>query len=396
MSDLLARASTLWWRVAAAFERRLLEGFLLRGTIERLYLVMGGHIFFQTLSAAVQLDLFTLLARRGPLTRAEVASHLGIADKPARILLLGCTALGFLRKKGDRYSNSLAARRVLTRGTPGNLVSVIEWQHHVNYLPMHAFQEAIVANRNVGLDGLPGSEATLYGRLAHQPHLERIFQDAMEAVSTQSNVLLARLVDFSRVTHLVDIGGGNATNIIALARKYPRLRATVFDSESICEIARRNIDAAGMAARLDAVAGDAFTDPLPEGDCYLFAHFFNIWSEERNLALLRKCHAALPPSGSLVIFNMMQSDAETGPLVAAMGSPYFLTLATGEGMLYTWAEYEGWLREVGFATVTRQVLLRSYGVIVGRRAAALDSGRSAPKNSTTLRATSSAASIGDQ
>jgi hypothetical protein len=64
---------------------------------------------------------------------------------------------------------------------------------------------------------------------------------------------------------------------------------------------------------------------------------------------------------------MMQSDSETGPLVAAMGSPYFLTLATGEGMIYTWKEYETWLREAGFLKIKRQTLLRNYGVIIGIR-----------------------------
>jgi hypothetical protein len=363
-----SRVRTLWWRAISTCERRFVEGFLLRRRIERLYLVMGGHIFFQTLSAAVQLDLFTLLSKHGALTMKEIARQLGIAEKPARILLLGCTALGFLRKVGPRYSNTLVAKRVLTRATPGNLISVIEWQHHINYNAMHCFYDAIRANRNAGLDIFPGTETTLYGRLTRQPSLEKIFQNAMEAVSIQSNVLLGRLVDFSRVTHLVDVGGGNGTNIIALARKYPHLRATVFDSASVCELARQNIQGSGLSGRLDAIAGDVFVDALPaDADCFLFGHFFNIWSEERNLELLRKCHASLPAGGSVIIFNMMQSDEETGPLVAAMGSPYFLTLATGEGMIYTWTEYEIWLREAGFRTVKRQALLRNYGVITGIR-----------------------------
>ena len=66
-----------------------------------------------------------------------------------------------------------------------------------------------------------------------------------------------------------------------------------------------------------------------------------------------------------LIFNMMQKDDGTGPLSAAMGSPYFLTLATGEGMLYTWNEYETWMREAGFKTVKRQVLPRDHGAIIG-------------------------------
>ena len=66
-----------------------------------------------------------------------------------------------------------------------------------------------------------------------------------------------------------------------------------------------------------------------------------------------------------MIFNMMQNDEGTGPLSAAVGSPYFLTLATGEGMLYSWKEYEGLFREAGFLKVKRIVLPRDHGVITG-------------------------------
>jgi hypothetical protein len=51
-----------------------------------------------------------------------------------------------------------------------------------------------------------------------------------------------------------------------------------------------------------------------------------------------------------------------------MGSPYFLTLATGEGMLYTWREYTTWLREAGFRSVEARALPRDHGVIIGRKA----------------------------
>ncbi len=62
---------------------------------------------------------------------------------------------------------------------------------------------------------------------------------------------------------------------------------------------------------------------------------------------------------------MMQHDSETGPLSAAMGSPYFLTLATGRGMLYCWKEYESWMNQSGFTTVKRQRLPRDHGVLIG-------------------------------
>jgi cyclopropane fatty-acyl-phospholipid synthase-like methyltransferase len=330
--------------------------------------IMGGHILFQTLSAAVELDLFGLLHRHGSLTRAQIAEHLGIEAKPARILLLGCATLELVQKDGDQYSNSSWADRLLVREVPGNMVSVIRWQHYINYRAMFYFEDALRANRNVGLQVFSGDEPTLYQRLTHDPEREQIFQDAMQNLSVQANQAFAANVDLSQYRYLVDVGGGNGTNIITLARKYPNLRATVFDSPSVCEIARENIAQAGLSDRLSATPGDCFVDEFPEeADCLIFCHFFTIWSEEKNRWLLQKCRRSLPEGGAAIIFNMMQSDNEDGPMLAAIGSPYFLTLATGSGMLYTWHEYETWMREAGFGQVDRvEIPAMDHGVIIGR------------------------------
>ena len=300
------------------------------------------------------------------MTRAQLVAALGVEDKPLRILLLGCVSLGLVRKCGDRFGNEKIADLLLSSKAPQNILPIIQWQHAINYRAMYHFSDAIRANRNVGLQVFKGDEQTLYERLVHHPDLELVFQKAMQSISVQANQLLAKYVDFSGVRHLVDVGGGNGSNIIRLARHYPELRASVFDSPSVCEIARANIAQAGLSDRLGAVPGDCFRDPFPEGvDCILFCHFFTIWSEARNQELLRKAHAALPDGGAAIIFNMMQDDDESGPLTSAMGSPYFLTLATGEGMLYTWREYEDWMKAAGFRRVLRRTFVRNHGAIIG-------------------------------
>lgn len=347
---------------------RFAEGVLMRRQMERLYLVFGGHIFFQTLRTAVQLDLFTLLDRKGPLTRKEIAIKVGLEEQPVRIVLLGLTASGMLKKRGDRYRNSYLARVLMSQDSPRRITSYVELQHQAMYKALFWMHEAVMENKNVGLREFPGNEPTLYQRLAHQPQLEKIFQDAMQELSVQANFTLAKYLDLSEVKHLVDVGGGDGTNIIQLARTWPKLKARVFDSPTVCEIAQKNIAASGMADRLGAVPGDCFTDPFPQdADALMFCHFFTIWGEKKDRELLRKCYDSLPEGGRVIIFNMMQNDRETGPLSAAVGSPYFLTLATGLGMLYTWHEYETWIKEAGFRQVQRHRLLRDHGVIVGTK-----------------------------
>ena len=357
--NVFRQSFTLGWQ-------RLLERWCLRHPLTQLYHLIGGHIYFQTVSAAVQLDLFTLLARRGPLTRPQLAEALHLEEKPLRILLLGCVTLGLLRRRGPAYANTRLADQMLNRDRRRNIAAIVLWQHFINYRAMQHFHEALLANRNVGLREFTGNEPTLYQRLAHDPALEKVFQDAMEAISLQANHLLVEALDFQSCRHVLDVGGGNGTNIIRLGQCYPHLKADVFDFPSVCAIAREKIQSAGLADRLGAVPGNCFEDEFPAGvDCILFCHFMTIWSEEKNRALLQKAYRALAPGGRVVVFNQMQHDTEDGPLSAALGSPYFLTLATGEGMLYTWNEYEQWMRDAGFPRVLRRSLIRDHGLIVG-------------------------------
>jgi len=351
------------------FKRRVVEEIFLRRQAERLYLVFGGHIFFQTLHAAVHYGLFSLLKAKPGLTRQQVADELQLAEQPVRIMILGLVSAGIIKQRRGRLYNTLLSGELLCADSPTNIIPYVHLQHHVMYPGMKHFCQAIQMGTNAGLKEFLGDEPTLYQRLKHEPAVERVFHDAMSALSVQTNAILADHLDLSGVRRLVDVGGGDATNIITLARRHPHLKASVFDFPSVCEIAGRHIAANGLADRLSAIPGNAFEDAFPTGaDCFLFAHFCTIWSGANNRRLYKKAYDALPSGGRVVIFNMMQANDESGPLSAAVGSPYFQAIATGEGMLYTWKEYETWLREVGFQDVTCQTLPRDHGFITGIKA----------------------------
>ena len=76
---------------------------------------------------------------------------------------------------------------------------------------------------------------------------------------------------------------------------------------------------------------------------------------------------ALPEGGAVVIFSMIGADNDSGPLSAALGSPYFLAIATGEGMLYSWKDYEAMLRDAGFEQTIRldRGLPLDHGILIG-------------------------------
>lgn len=336
-------------------------------SINKFLMVFGGHILFETLYSAVKFDLFTKLSKHKRLNLAEIVNLLDIQEQPARILLLGLVSSELLVRDDEGfYANTPTAEMALTAHSPQNVISYVKLQHHVMYKGMFHFYDSIKEYSNVGLKEFDGDEPTLYQRLSHDPEVKQIFQDAMQELSVHANQDLVENVDFSDIKSLVDVGGGNGYNAIQLVKNFEGLHAAVFDLPTVCPITEQKINESGVQNRLSVIPGNCFEDEFPSGaDCFIFCHFCTIWSKDENQFLFEKAYRALPANGKIVIFNMMQNNDETGPLTAALGSGYFLAIATGKGMLYTWAEYEEWMKASGFRDIKSIKLAQDHGAIIG-------------------------------
>jgi ubiquinone/menaquinone biosynthesis C-methylase UbiE len=318
-------------------------------TEEKLNLLIEGHAGFQCLWAGVELGLYNLLSKVRGLTRTEIAEGLNLQERAVRVLVTGLVSVGVLLKEGDTYSLSAWADRCLVEGRPEYLGDTMAWQRYIVYPGLEDFAGALRANRNIGLEKFPGQGDSLYARLRSDPFKERVFARAMEGLSRQANEALLESYDFSRFKHLVDIGGGNGTNAMAFARHYPRLKATIMDLPSVCELARQNLEHHGLLSRVSLHPGNVLEDPFPQGpDLILFCHLFSIWDEATDQRLMKKAYDALPAGGALALFGMAMDADDKGPVSTALGNPYFLAIATGTGYLYSLGEYEEWMRKVGF------------------------------------------------
>jgi L-tyrosine C(3)-methyltransferase len=332
--------------------------------------VLFGFSAFQQLRAASELQLFEYLTLNGPSTCDQVADGLRLPAKSARKLLLGTTALGVTERHDDRYAPSETLRDAIEDGTWPLIRNIIDFQQRLSYLPAKEYAESLRTGKNEGLKHLPGDGNDLYTRLEQAPELENLFFRGMNSWSELSNPVLLHQVDYSEVNTLLDVGGGDAVNAIALARAHPHLKVTVFDLEGAVEVARDNIAAAGLADRIDVVVGDMFGDPMPDGfDLVLFAHQFVIWSPEQNQALLKRAYEALAPGGRVAVFNAFADDDGCGPLYTALDNVYFATLPSEESTIYQWSEHEEWLGSAGFVDITRihNDGWTPHGVIGGRK-----------------------------
>lgn len=315
--------------------------------------LLFGHAGFQYLRAGTELGLFELLQRRPGLERKELATELDLQDRALDILLLGVTSLRLVQHTGDKYFNNPTIDKLVTEDRWEVYKATIGFEAYVAYLGLADFTESLRANTNVGLRRVPGDGPTLYHRLTGDPELSKIFYRYMGTFSDMAAGYLTSSVDFASLTRVLDVGGGDATIAVAVARAFPHLRITVLELPGVVPIAQRTVDAAGLGDRITVTATDMFADPWPAGhDGAIFVHQLQIWPLEQDTELLRRAYDALPAGARVVIMNSMSDDTGDGPLMAALDAAYFAAIPGG-GMLYAWHKYEECLRAAGFGGIER-------------------------------------------
>jgi ubiquinone/menaquinone biosynthesis C-methylase UbiE len=260
-------------------------------------------------------------------------------------------AAGLLRRVDGGYHNSRVAADLLSSDAPDSWTHTLIGWKEIYYPAFVHLTEALKAGTNTALAAHPGDEPTLYKRLTRNPKLEGLFHRAMASFTLASIDDLVDREEFSGVTRLLDIGGGDGTTTVRLLERYPQLSSTIFDQPSLGRIAGTK-EAGNFPDRIELHAGDFFDDPFPEGaDAVLFSHVLGIFSEEQILTLLKKAYDVLPEGGRIFVYDYNVSDDETEGIFGARLGLYFNALASGTGMAYPARDYEAWLRKTGFTDV---------------------------------------------
>jgi len=286
--------------------------------------------------AANHLDFFTVLGSQA-LTAEEVAARCNTHPRSTRMLLNACVALGVLHKEGNLYRNSAEAEEFLVRGKPTFMGDAIAHQEDL-WEPWGKLHEAVRTNRAV---------SRRYN-LVEVAEVHRNFILAMHDRAMRVAPLLAEAIDLTGRHQLFDTGGGPGTYSIFLVKRYPDLRAIVFDLPQTVEIARQVIAEFGVADRVTTRAGDYFKDDFGQNnDVVLLSAILHSMGPERSRGLLKKAFDSLISGGIVVVHEGLLDEDGTSPLGAVLFSLNML-VNTGEGQSYSGKEIMDLMTGVGF------------------------------------------------
>jgi hypothetical protein len=133
------------------------------------------------------------------------------------------------------------------------------------------------------------------------PEAGALFNRAMTSMAGPVDAQLADAYDFSAFQTLVDVGGGHGGFLTTVLKRNPALKGVLFDRPGVIEQAREQVAEAGLADRIELVAGDFFQEVPKGGDAYFMRQILLDWEDEECSVILRNCIQAMNPGGALLV-----------------------------------------------------------------------------------------------
>lgn len=317
----------------------------------------------KTLLSAIELDVFSALAG-GARDLEWLRARLGLHERAARDFFDALVALGMLEREDGppaRYRNTAETGLFLDRAKPTYAGGMLEMANARLYPFWGSLTEALRT-------GLPQNEAkrggSLFGALYEDPARLRQFLAGMTGISMGAAKAIAEKFPWKGARTFVDVGGAQGAVPVQVALAHPHLTGGNFDLPVVGPIFEEYAASFGLSSRLRFHPGDFFKDPIPGADVLIMGHILHDWNLEEKKAILRRCYAALPKGGSLIVYEALIDDARRTSAFGLLMSLNML-IETPGGFDYSGADCQGWMREVGFASTRVEWLCGPDGMVVG-------------------------------
>jgi len=293
----------------------------------------------QALLAATQLDIFSVLGDN-TMTAAEIAGEIGTNERATERLMDALCSLGLLGKSAGRYFNSTRSKEYLVKGKPGYMGGL----QHVHYL-MKSWEYLV----NVVINGKP-NEALLYDY--QNPERINSFLRYMHWRGSMQAPYVVKNIDFSKVSKVLDLGGGTGSYAMEFLKVKPDMRVVLFEKPEVIPVTRDYMEQEGFENRIETIAGDFFNDNIGNNYDLVFISFIlENFSILDNIKLLKKVHESMNIGGKVIVQELLLDDERTSPQFNTLFSLNMLVNTNGGD---TFTETDTWimLREAWFNDIT--------------------------------------------
>lgn len=304
----------------------------------------AGFMATHALYTAARLRIADALVT-GPLSPADVAARVGTHPDATHRLLRACATWGVFREEPDgRFALTPLADR-LRSGTRDSMRDVVLMLGDPHYQSVWAELAATVRT------GEPGAERAL-GRsmweyLEHDADFGEVFNAAMTRLSALDWPAVAAVYDFTRLSRVVDVGGGYGQLLALVLGAAPAAEGVLVERPSMADGAARLLGEAGLGDRYRFEAGSFFDTVPSDGDLYLLRRVLHDYDDGEAAAVLTTLRAHMRERATLLVLDGVVPPGNTPHFAKALDLDMMLFVG---GRERTEAQWRALLADTGFRT----------------------------------------------
>lgn len=261
--------------------------------------LITGYWTTQAVYVAAKLGVADRLVS-GPRTADDLAQEVNVHGPSLYRLLRALASLGLFAADETGRFRLTPLGESLRSDVPGSQRALAIMSGKEQY---HAWGSLLysVQTGKTAFDKLYGMP--VFEFLSRNEEQAKVFDAAMVGIHGRETAAMTDAYDFSGVTVLADIGGGNGSLLISVLKKHPTMRGILYDLPGVVGRAKANFQTAGVADRCQAIGGDFFASVPAGADAYLMRHIIHDWDDERATTILRNVHRVLPANGRLLVIE---------------------------------------------------------------------------------------------
>ncbi|MDA0170910.1 acetylserotonin O-methyltransferase [Solirubrobacter taibaiensis] len=277
--------------------------------------IARGYQLSQALYAVAKLGVADALDA-GPLTAEAIAETVDARAPELRRVLRALVAAGvFCELEDGRFESNDAAAALRARA-PGGMRDVVVNFGEEMY---QSFGELLhtVRTGETAFDHVYG--APLFEYYATHPETEASAAARMRARTLPVARELAASDLLRGANTLVDVGGGTGTLVAEVLRHRPDLAGVLLERPGMLALAQPYLAEQGVADRCALVEGDFFASIPAGGEVYVLKSVLHDWDDERCVAILRTCRAAMDDAARLIVVELILPERMTAaaPMLSA-------------------------------------------------------------------------------
>ncbi len=266
--------------------------------------ILAGSWATQCVHVAAKLGLADLL-RNGARTSRQLARSTRTHGEALYRLLRVLDILGVVRETSGRRFRLTSIGKLLQSDNPRKFRDVAILAGEERY---RAWGDLLDAIRT----GKPA-----FDRVFGQPFYRyfanhtsgRKFSAHLESLAAPIGNDVARAYDFSKISRLVDVGGGEGNFLIAILQRWPHLHGVLLDTPPVIAKARKKLRAARLLDRCDLVTGNFLQSAPADADAYIMLRIIHEFGDAAAVRILQNCRRASPKARILVCQEILGTAA---------------------------------------------------------------------------------------